>query len=188
MKKNIRLLLQRKKKVFISLVVMLFTWGLVFMPGLADAAKTKAGVVKKISKKQQPTVSKYAKVYKGDGIKITTVRFGPKADAKVLILFEEVDHKWDGKILLHRVAESQTKTEMITTYNKKNWTTVYFPSGFSWYQGWKGYAEIYLPGYENVISVICDAKESKKVNTQKLLQRYLGKKSSAAKKSKKGKK
>ena len=64
-----------------------------FSMALSTISISAEGKVK--SSTDRPEVSRYARVYKGDELTVTTVRFGPKSKLQTLVLFEGIDHEWD---------------------------------------------------------------------------------------------
>ncbi|MCK5219478.1 hypothetical protein KAR10_08150 [bacterium] len=162
-----------KKILCVITGLFMFSMALSMISAAAEAKVKKAGVskVKKIiSSTKRPEVSRYARVYKGDELTVTTVRFGPKSKLQILVLFEGIDHEWDGKIMIHQVVKGKKKTELVTTYNEEKLTTLVFPSRSSW---WRGYVEAYLPGFDTEIVLGYVDEASKEVKTQHFLTRYL---------------
>lgn len=92
MKENLKFVPCWKRLVLVHLVIFLFSFNLTVVPGFAQSSKAKTNAVKKV---------------KTDDVR-----------PEVLVMFEGMDHEWDGRIILHRAVEGQRKTEMVTTYRR----------------------------------------------------------------------
>ena len=145
---------------------VLLTAGLLFFSNNGLAENTKPG-------EERPEVSKYAKVYISDNLTITMVRFGAKDSSQTLIKFSGIEHRWDGKIILHKVKEGNNRADINVNLNGKKWTTISVRG-----QWWGGSSfEVYLPNDSGKsfkpFYVYLDNTLSKEVNTQHFLTEYL---------------
>jgi len=65
-----------------------------------------------------PEVGPLVKAYKGpEQMKVSIVRFGPKEAKQALVVFEGIDHEWNGKVFKMNVSDDGNKYTMMVNHN-----------------------------------------------------------------------
>ncbi|MBX7221950.1 MAG: hypothetical protein K1Y36_18500 [Blastocatellia bacterium] len=118
----------------------------------------------------RPEVAKYAKVYIGaEGLRVTTLRVGPRERNEYLVGIRGIDHPWDGKIFVHRFEDVSSsyrqRYEFSMPYHGHTYTTIILRGD--------SYGEIYLEGERKERTIYLSEELSDEVIPEHFLTEYL---------------
>ncbi|WP_238148497.1 hypothetical protein [Xanthomonas campestris] len=130
---------------------------LVPLLSLAAVAQTQAAAAR-------PEVAKQAKAYSSrDGIKVSTLRYGPREKNQALVQVTGADSEIDDKILLASTAATQKDTRYTVQLRGQPYVLLILNAGTG---------ELYLPGAQKAAQVGYDAAASEQINAEHYLTDY----------------
>ncbi|WP_238154080.1 hypothetical protein [Xanthomonas campestris] len=130
---------------------------LVPLLSLAAVAQTQAAAAR-------PEVAKQAKAYSSrDGIKVSTLRYGPREKNQALVKVTGADSEIDDKILLATTAATQKDTRYTVQLRGRPYVLLILNAGTG---------ELYLPGAQKASQVGYDAAASEQINAEHYLTDY----------------
>ncbi|MFS8487107.1 hypothetical protein XcmpCFBP7700_11735 [Xanthomonas campestris] len=130
---------------------------LVPLLSLAAVAQTQAAAAR-------PEVAKQAKAYSSrDGIKVSTLRYGPREKNQALVQVTGADSEIDDKILLATTAATQKDTRYTVQLRGRPYVLLILNAGTG---------ELYLPGAQKAAQVGYDAAASEQINAEHYLTDY----------------
>ena len=112
----------------------------------------------------RPEVAKQAKAYSSrDGIKVSTLRYGPREKNQALVQVTGADSEIDDKILLATTAATQKDTRYTVQLRGRPYVLLILNAGTG---------ELYLPGAQKAAQVGYDAAASEQINAEHYLTDY----------------
>ncbi|RFF68592.1 hypothetical protein D0A40_04745 [Xanthomonas campestris pv. raphani] len=124
---------------------------------LAAVAQTQAAAAR-------PEVAKQAKAYSSrDGIRVSTLRYGPREKNQALVQVTGADSEIDDKILLASTAATQKDTRYTVQLRGQPYVLLILNAGTG---------ELYLPGAQKAAQVGYDAAASEQINAEHYLTDY----------------
>lgn len=112
----------------------------------------------------RPEVAKQAKAYSSrDGIKVSTLRYGPREKNQALVQVTGADSEIDDKILLASTAAIQKDTRYTVQLRGRPYVLLILNAGTG---------ELYLPGAQKAAQVGYDAAASEQINAEHYLTDY----------------
>ncbi|RFF48429.1 hypothetical protein D0A35_15510 [Xanthomonas campestris] len=130
---------------------------LVPLLSLVAVAQTQAAAAR-------PEVAKQAKAYSSrDGIKVSTLRYGPREKNQALVQVTGADSEIDDKILLASTAATQKDTRYTVQLRGRPYVLLILNAGTG---------ELYLPGAQRAAQVGYDAAASEQINAEHYLTDY----------------
>ncbi|MEA9709508.1 hypothetical protein [Xanthomonas campestris] len=130
---------------------------LVPLLSLVAVAQTQAAAAR-------PEVAKQAKAYSSrDGIKVSTLRYGPRGKNQALVQVTGADSEIDDKILLATTAATQKDTRYTVQLRGRPYVLLILNAGTG---------ELYLPGAQKAAQVGYDAAASEQINAEHYLTDY----------------
>ncbi|WP_372160938.1 hypothetical protein ACCP91_14200 [Xanthomonas axonopodis pv. cyamopsidis] len=126
--------------------------------GIAAVAQTQAAAAR-------PEVAKQAKAYSSsDGVKVSTLRYGPREKNQALMQVTGADSEIDDKILLATTAATQKDTRYTVQLKGRPYVLLILDEGGG---------ELYLPDAAKPARVGYDAGVSEQINPEHYLTDYL---------------
>lgn len=127
-----------------------------------------AGVIASANARAQspPGPVEPGKVFVGpEGLTLAVVPLRPRTDKKVLVQVSSSGTLFDGKVLLHKVDDSDgRRADFATTYRGRPWVTIAVREG--WWQA-RSYS-VHLPGRRDGPTVHYDEKRSAALNAEEI--------------------
>ncbi len=124
-----------------------------------------AAVVQAQAATARPEVAKQAKAYSSnDGVKVSTLRYGPREKNQALVQVTGADSEIDDKILLATTAATQKDTRYTVQRKGRPYVLLILDEGGG---------ELYVPGAPKPARVGYDAGVSEQINPEHYLTDYL---------------
>ncbi|CAK9885608.1 MAG: hypothetical protein XXXJIFNMEKO3_02014 [Candidatus Erwinia impunctatus] len=121
----------------------------------------------------RPEVAEYVKAWQGtEGIKVWTLRYGPRDKHQALVQITGADHDWDGKIQLMNIEDKGARKDYSVMVNGKKYVVLLIDK----YNN----GEVYLPGEKNEHKVFYSDDLSSQGNAQYFLTDYLNQETGTA--------
>lgn len=117
----------------------------------------------------RPDVASNVVAYDGQqGVKVWTLRIGPKSENEALVQVEGVDNDWNLKIQKMKVEKTDQDTRYTTTVNGKKFVAMIINS--------RCCGELYLPNDPQNIDIVYSEELSKEGDAQAFLTNYINQK------------